>query len=73
MLVVFLKLCLGQGPDMGKCHPGASRKVPPHHHHLMVTSTKSAAPEHCPPAPCRDPGLGHMTQLIMTHSRAGKK
>ena len=37
-----------QGPDMEKCRPGASRKVPPPHHHyhhlphLMVTTVAVA-------------------------------
>jgi len=50
---------LEQGPDMRKCRPLASRKVPPpHHHQLLLLFTKSAAPVEFPSPPLSGPWVG---------------
>jgi len=67
-------LCRGvcwQGPNMGKYHPGASRKVPPPpppaipSFHQMSCPPKSAILGHCSPPPLLRPCLPVMMLLSL--------
>jgi len=64
MQVYDVMVQYNQGPDMGKCRPGASRKVPP------PSQSKSAAPTPKPQVKAKS-SLSGRNYFITVHHQAG--